>query len=359
MEADETEYSSKRKTMVADKMEQHMQVELSYPPFIIYPQQYPWLVVCEGDDQESQTFVDILKNRFYKSCIPEMHGKVICSSRNSWLVLKTVISMEVSLFNIVSKDLVQLPQLSLCGTMDICLLLSSPNEGDCCVIFINSSSNTFYYWKPGEGGFHEQQFHVEHCTIIAATVLRGTIYFLALIATEDHEERYALSLFTAVFVDSLLRFEKFTNEDLPFHDDKTFGETDFLFESTGGELLYLHKPRRGVFSISRMDFLTRQWVRVIDLGEEAVFIAAFREWDRHLAICCLAEDGIQRNSVYFFRCEGRYLHIFDLERRVVSNLELPYPKEFDPTLVRMYDWVMIPPQSWDCLRLLDYGSDDT
>ena len=53
--------------------------------------------------------MDISTNRFYKNSIPEMRGKVIYSSRNSWLVLKTVVSMEVSLFNIVSKDLVQPP----------------------------------------------------------------------------------------------------------------------------------------------------------------------------------------------------------------------------------------------------------
>ena len=101
--------------------------------------------------------------------------------------------------------------------MDICFLLSSPNEGDCCVIFINSLSNTFYYWKPREGKFHEQRFCVEDCTIVAATVLRSTIYFLALITIEDREDckQYALSLVTVVFVDSLLRFEKFTNENLP------------------------------------------------------------------------------------------------------------------------------------------------
>ena len=181
-----------------------------------------------------------------KTVFPEMRGKVIYSSKNSWLVLKTVVLMEVSLFNVVSKDLVQLPQLSSCGTKDICLLLSSPSEGDCCVIFINSSSNTFYYWKPGEGKFHEQWFRVEDCTIVAAIVLRGTIYFLALIIIEDREDRkqYALSLFIAVFVDSLLRFEKFTNENLPSHGNNSSGEADFLFESTGGELLYLHRSRQ-------------------------------------------------------------------------------------------------------------------
>ena len=207
------------------------------------------MLVCEGDDQESQTFVDISTNRFYKNSISKMRGKVIYSSRNSWLVLKTVVSMEVSLFNIVSKDLVQLPQLLSCGTMDICLLLSSPNEGDCCVIFINSSSNTFYHWKPREGKFHEQRFHVEDCTIVAATVLRSAIYFLALITIEDREDckQYALSLFTAVFVDSLLRFEKFTNENLSSHGNNSSGEADFLFESTGGELLYL---RRSTFTVS-------------------------------------------------------------------------------------------------------------
>ena len=114
--------------------------------------------------------------------------------------------------------------------MDICFLLSSPNEGDCCVIFINSLSNTFYYWKPREGKFHEQRFCVEDCNIVAATVLRGTIYFLALITIEDREDckQYALSLFTAVFVDSLLCFEKFTNENLPSHGNNSSGEADFL-----------------------------------------------------------------------------------------------------------------------------------
>ncbi|KAK9985692.1 hypothetical protein SO802_030643 [Lithocarpus litseifolius] len=193
--------------------------------------------------------IDSTKTVFRRCVITD---KVICSSRNSWLVLKTVVSMEVSLFNIVSKDLVQLPQLSLCGTMDICLLLSSPNEGDCCVIFINSSSNTFYYWEPGEGKFHEQRFRVEDCTVVAATVLRGTIYILALIAIEDCEDRYALSLFTAVFVDSSLRFEKLTNENLPLHDDNTFGEADFLFESTIKNRIKCHQTHNPRASYSPM-----------------------------------------------------------------------------------------------------------
>ena len=66
--------------------------------------------------------------------------------------------------------------------------------------------------------------------IVAAIVLRGTIYFLALITIEDREDRkqYALSLFTAVFVDSLLCFEKFTNENLPSHGNNSSGEADFL-----------------------------------------------------------------------------------------------------------------------------------
>ena len=72
--------------------------------------------------------MDISTNRFYKNSIPEMHGKVIYSSRNSWLVLKTVVSMEVSLFNILSKNLVQLPQLSSCvchHQMKVIVVLSS------------------------------------------------------------------------------------------------------------------------------------------------------------------------------------------------------------------------------------------
>ena len=66
--------------------------------------------------------------------------------------------------------------------------------------------------------------------IVAAIVLRGTIYFLALITIEDREDRkqYALSLFTAVFVDSLLCFEKFTNENLPSHGNNSSREADFL-----------------------------------------------------------------------------------------------------------------------------------
>ena len=138
------------------------------------------------------------------------------------------------------------------------MCLSSPNEGDCCVIFINSFLNTFYYWKLGGGKFHEQWFCVKDCTIVVATVLRGTIYFLALITIEDREEckQYALSLFTTVFVDSL--FEKFTNKNLPSHGNNSSVEADFLFESTGGELLYL---QRFTFVVPCLDLSTYEGTR--------------------------------------------------------------------------------------------------
>ena len=59
-----------------------------------------------------------------KTVFPEMRGKVIYSSKNSWLVLKTVVLMEVSLFNIVSKDLVQLANYHSCHRVGLRIFVS-------------------------------------------------------------------------------------------------------------------------------------------------------------------------------------------------------------------------------------------
>ena len=59
-----------------------------------------------------------------KTVFPEMRGKVIYNSKNSWLVLKTVVLMEVSLFNIVSKDLVQLANYHSCHRVGLRIFVS-------------------------------------------------------------------------------------------------------------------------------------------------------------------------------------------------------------------------------------------
>ncbi|XP_065635135.1 uncharacterized protein LOC136069932 [Quercus suber] len=307
----------------------------------IIPQPYPWLIICDGKDQERQTLVNISDNHFKSMTIPEMRNKSICTSTKEWLVLKDLDSMDLCLLNLTSKEVVQLPRLESTIRTDICILSSPESESihDCHVMFIDGL--TFYFCQPGDKKFSEQVFEFDLegrlVWIPTATMFRGKVYFLTIISEGPNE------LFTAEFVNSSLHFTKFTSKNvpMPLHPEIV----DYLVESSG-ELLFIEKMRGGWnfnkilgFSIFRMDFSSQMWVQQNNIRGQTIFLSQPYGL-KHNAISCFArEEGIRKNSIYFTKCSDRYIYIFDLEDHSISkSLSCPIVSKHNSRL----DWVMIP-----------------
>ncbi|KAH0632814.1 hypothetical protein KY284_035600 [Solanum tuberosum] len=69
------------------------------PPFSIeqveqQQQQHPWLVMCDGDVLEKQTFFSVSKNQYYMRRIPELKEKIIRAYVDEWLVLESLYSSD-------------------------------------------------------------------------------------------------------------------------------------------------------------------------------------------------------------------------------------------------------------------------
>ena len=316
--------------------------------FPIIPQPYPWLIICDGKDQERQTFVDISNNKFNTGTISEMRNKTICTSTREWLVLKDLGSKDLCLLNLTSKEVVQLPRLDSIADYDICVLSSPSSESkhDFHVMFIDHSRCKFYFCQPGDMKFREQmfEFHWENgkTTICAATLFGEKVYFLAWFSGQSP----IYELFCAEFVGSNLHFTKITRENLP---SPTTPEIDYINDylvECGGELLFIHKMCGGWeantllgFLIFRMDFSSQMWVQVSNIGGWTIFLSQHLNVGRKAISCFAAETGIRQNSIYFTKCFDRFLYVFDVEDHSISN-SLPCPivsKHYS-----RLDWVMIP-----------------
>ena len=141
-----------------NKMEQYMQ---SHPPVI--PQSYPWLVIRDGKHLERQKIFNLSKDKYYSITIPEMHNKMICTSTNEWLLLNDLDSKDLSLLNLLSMEVVQLPRLESFKDSDVCILSPPTSESnqDSYVMIIHRSPCTFYFCQPGDEEFSEQEFEFD------------------------------------------------------------------------------------------------------------------------------------------------------------------------------------------------------
>ena len=326
-------------------------MEATKHPHII-PQSYPWLVIADGKNLERQTLVNISNNHFDSGTIPKMHNKSICSSSKEWLVLKDIDSMDLCLLSLTSKEVVKLPRLQLpqfdfINDLYICILSSPPNETnhDYYVMFIDGSTSKFYFCQPGEKEFSEQVFEFDSDdrlkSIVAATMFREKVYFLTWFSGQPP----IYELFTAEFVGSNLHFTKFTRENFP---QPSPPEIDLNYEylvECGGKLLYIHKMRGGWngtkilgFLIFQMDFSSRVWVQVNNIGGWTIFLSQYHGLE-HKAISCFAEKGIRQNAIYFTKSFDRLIYVFDLEDRSISkSLSCPIVSKYKSRL----DWVMVP-----------------
>uniref|UniRef100_A0A7N2R3J0 KIB1-4 beta-propeller domain-containing protein n=1 Tax=Quercus lobata TaxID=97700 RepID=A0A7N2R3J0_QUELO len=118
-----------------------------------------------------------------------------------------------------------------------------------------------------------------------------------------HPHTYAL--FSAQIVGTDLQFTEVTRND--FLKSSGDHSTDHYIVDSDNELLYIVKmsveenPNLVFrFLIFRMDFSTREWVPVHDLGELTVFFPLFGHVNNSAICCVAAKEGVKPNAIYFF-----------------------------------------------------------
>ena len=72
------------------------------------------------------------------------------------------------------------------------------------------------------------------------------------------------------------------------------------------------------FLIFQMDFSSRVWVQVNNIGGWTIFLSRYYGLE-HKAISCFAEKGIRQNAIYFTKPFDRLIYVFDLEDDSISN----------------------------------------
>ncbi|EYU46024.1 hypothetical protein MIMGU_mgv1a022619mg [Erythranthe guttata] len=101
----------------------------------------PLLTVTHGDSLEKHSIYDASEKLFRNLNIPMLSGKKILGSSYGWLILVEPIDSEddydsnCCLFNLITNDIIGLPNLIDWIDYDRCILTKPPTEPDCYILF--------------------------------------------------------------------------------------------------------------------------------------------------------------------------------------------------------------------------------
>ncbi|KAH0632813.1 hypothetical protein KY284_035599 [Solanum tuberosum] len=333
--------------MELEEFKKEKYVESDRPPFSIQQQQDPWLVMCDGDVRQKQTFFSVSQNQYYIRRIPELKEKIIRANAVEWLVLQSIYSTDCYLWNLISNDKIQLPPLPECTILE-CLLSAPPNDPECHVLFLieetetipddddeNSNDDTddendedvnpptFYFCKPG----YNEEFHKEDghsifengsggiWTVFKKKFYVSTFQTRRLLCLEPDNDSGTITI-TPMYNESpdvrkYLDMGRFAN---------------FILQSCDDTLLYVHMffngKNHGIpydFVVFRFDFARKRWIETESIGEIAIFISYYTMTG---TICSTRGTNLNKESIYFI--EGRYLYVYNLITHSIS-LSLPCP----------------------------------
>ena len=69
------------------ELEENKKEKYGQPPYFA---QYPWLLICHGDDMQRQTYFSVSENRYYMKSIPKLKEKIIHAYVDEWFVLQNI-----------------------------------------------------------------------------------------------------------------------------------------------------------------------------------------------------------------------------------------------------------------------------
>ncbi|KAG8370539.1 hypothetical protein BUALT_Bualt14G0128100 [Buddleja alternifolia] len=277
--------------------------------------QLPLLLISQ---KEKQFFYNILDNRFHTINIPELRNKYILTSAFGWLILVDINTEDCYLWNPVSLDKIELPELTCPLTYNKCHLSKPPTEPDCHILFIAGNGLSRHFCQIGDDQFVTQTTTDNVGCLSAVASFQGKIYGIVI-------SHFVYQFVTANFVGGTLELNPILIEGgLPWGMPQpsrpwTQMHVDYLIESSCGELLLVHKMFRCIhlevgleFRVFRVDVDQMECKELENIGEQAIFIS-----DDGEAFCC-SSLGVKPNSIYFTVPESRNLYIYDLNDRSTS-----------------------------------------
>ncbi|KAI3467524.1 hypothetical protein Pfo_024187 [Paulownia fortunei] len=263
----------------------------------------PWLLISHGQQHEKQCFYSISENRFHATSIPELCDKYVLGCAYGWLVLVDTDTDDCCLWNPVSMEKIELPQLEYSSMYNRCVLSKPPTEPDCHILFNSSSASHRAFCQVGDDEFVIQLSVDEEIYLLAAASFQGKIYGFTL---------PGYRFVTVHFVDKTLELRPILKGE-----GEGEGEEDSL-----GTFLVHHEHGflyDGLdFRVFRVDTNQKECMELCDIGKRAIF----------LSHCgggfCSSSAGIKPNSIYYTVPDSRNLYVYDLNDRSTTPL-LPCP----------------------------------
>ena len=362
------------------ELEENKKEKYGQPPYFA---QYPWLLICHGDDMQRQTYFSVSENRYYMKSIPKLKEKIIHAYVDEWFVLQNINSNDCYLWNLISNEKIELPPLSTKGDISRCLLSAPPHDPECLVIFLienekentnedenknnnvdknedentdedeNENSNgdsiddededededvssdededededvkllTFYFCKPGYNTeFHKQdvQSIIGDSRLGIWTIFQKKIYTLI-------GMQYILTYLDVDNDSGRITTTPMTNES-PIRLKSYYGYyKDYLIQSSSNNmLLYVQLMVGGRdfgmpchLQVIRFDFTKERWMKAESIGEIAIFISLSMGTS---TTCSTKGTNLKKDSINF--TYDRHLYVYNWITHSIS-LSLPCP----------------------------------
>ncbi|CAM0953969.1 unnamed protein product [Alopecurus aequalis] len=302
----------------------------------------PCLAFHSVHDRSTVLFSASEKKPIVGGDIGELENKIICPTTHGFMLARDPISLATFLWSPQSRQRIELPPLGLKQVEDdllvdcTCLLSSKPSAPDCVVLLVEplvEPEHPFiWYCRAGDSNWEEHEYDIgtqalpdydppeEKIVICQIAACRGKFYFnnrSTSLGVLDFCGDGGAPVFSSIAIDNTM--------------DENYGykysarAKVFLLESD--DELYLvrllwagdKKPYRGA-TVHMMDFSTRRWRRVDDLGGRTFLLSMYE----FAASSEGGEFGLRQNCVYFMdNPERKLLQIFSVKDGSAE------PQEFD------------------------------
>ncbi|KAG8378139.1 hypothetical protein BUALT_Bualt08G0107000 [Buddleja alternifolia] len=291
---------------------------------------HPWLLISShGAPHAKQFFYSISEDRFHATSIPELCNKCVLASAYGWLVLVDHDTDDCCLWNPVSMDKIELPELDCSSIYNRCVLSKPPTDPECHILFNSTTTLHRAFLQIGDDEFVILSSTNNVTEVCLSTVgsFQGKIYGIVSISNQ---------FVTLNFVGKNLEIRPMIMEggqpwEIPIMSPTWVAlRKEYLIESPCGELLlvremfscsFLHEGLD--FRVFRLDINQMKCVKLDNIGNQAIFLDRLTEEGVNGGVCYYS-DGIKPNSIYYTATNSRNLHIYDLNDRSTTFL-LPCP----------------------------------
>ncbi|KAL7174395.1 hypothetical protein ACSBR2_033623 [Camellia fascicularis] len=279
--------------------------------YLIRRIQLPWLMLGENHSDETRGFFSIYTNKRYNVTLPNMSGRRCWGSRYGWLLVLEF-NRQFYLFNPLTRVRLDLPPKPIfTGEFDhddrnnrsasvpgfvrkACVFRDEPVQGTTqdqfMVVAIGNVSGNLALARPGEQNWI--QVRTPFGRIESAAWCNGKLFIVLGTGTLLCCERDEFGRFEAKhFASQLENARLWDNISLvEYRGDLLLVFRYFSDENSKN----WHKTKH--FDVHKLDFETKEWIEMDDLGDCSLFIDADNS---AMALCTLEVENCKRNCIYF------------------------------------------------------------